>query len=148
MWIQIYFCHFFKYSCFNRYMVECEFGKQRWKYMLWKRFNRYMVECESLSVLKSAQTVTAVLIDTWWNVNMEHYNEYIFQYQVLIDTWWNVNVCIGMIQSYGSNCFNRYMVECEWSLWSNVTEVVFVLIDTWWNVNDFDSGIRGFNPQF
>ena len=76
-------------------------------------FNRYMVECESLSVLKSAQTVTAVLIDTWWNVNMEHYNEYIFQYQVLIDTWWNVNVCIGMIQSYGSNCFNRYMVECE-----------------------------------
>ena len=22
---------------------------------------------------------------------MEHYNEYIFQYQVLIDTWWNVN---------------------------------------------------------
>ena len=31
--------------------------------------------------------------------------------------------------------FNRYMVECEWSLWSNVTEVVFVLIDTWWNVN-------------
>ena len=87
-----------------------------------------MVECESLSVLKSAQTVTAVLIDTWWNVNMEHYNEYIFQYQVLIDTWWNVN----KKQELGKNWAKK------------------VLIDTWWNVNETVlnyalNGASGFN---
>ncbi len=34
------------------------------------------------------------------------------------------------------DCFNRYMVECEY-LMSVVTTVIeaIVLIDTWWNVN-------------
>ena len=31
--------------------------------------------------------------------------------------------------------FNRYMVECEFTLSHRAMEVTRVLIDTWWNVN-------------
>ena len=31
--------------------------------------------------------------------------------------------------------FNRYMVECEFSVVTSVVVSVVVLIDTWWNVN-------------
>ena len=55
----------------------------------------------------------AVLIDTWWNVNMYLKKELRLNAGVLIDTWWNVNKFKNMYrirQDYG---FNRYMVECE-----------------------------------
>mgnify|MGYP001652283806 CR=1 FL=1 len=55
-------------SCFNRYMVECEFVSDKKGLQVTIGFNRYMVECES----KNNQTETnaiEVLIDTWWNVN-------------------------------------------------------------------------------
>ena len=49
-------------------MVECEYGKIK----IWNRgktcFNRYMVECEFGFNNGSIATFT-VLIDTWWNVN-------------------------------------------------------------------------------
>ena len=32
-------------------------------------------------------------------------------------------------------CFNRYMVECEFGKAAEFTEKYLVLIDTWWNVN-------------
>ena len=32
-----------------------------------------------------------VLIDTWWNVNVEGLAEAANETAVLIDTWWNVN---------------------------------------------------------
>ncbi len=32
-------------------------------------FNRYMVECEFCDVSSAYECRTAVLIDTWWNVN-------------------------------------------------------------------------------
>ena len=35
-----------------------------------------------------------VLIDTWWNVNMDQGMLYQTADAVLIDTWWNVNVKI------------------------------------------------------
>ena len=35
--------------CFNRYMVECEYGNIIDNYDDICRFNRYMVECESLT---------------------------------------------------------------------------------------------------
>ena len=54
--------------CFNRYMVECEL---HFKYQLWDG--------------------TKVLIDTWWNVNVNYANETLYTDTVLIDTWWNVN---------------------------------------------------------
>ena len=31
--------------------------------------------------------------------------------------------------------FNRYMVECEFVVLTNVARIGHVLIDTWWNVN-------------
>ncbi len=31
--------------------------------------------------------------------------------------------------------FNRYMVECEFVEFTNITRSRYVLIDTWWNVN-------------
>ena len=32
-----------------------------------------------------------VLIDTWWNVNVDYDGLVLRVEQVLIDTWWNVN---------------------------------------------------------
>ena len=54
------------------------------------RFNRYMVECES-SKTASGDFYTEVLIDTWWNVNINNYDSH-----------------------KKSTSFNRYMVECEY----------------------------------
>ncbi|SCI30874.1 Uncharacterised protein [uncultured Coprococcus sp.] len=34
-------------TCFNRYMVECEYRKNQQTIYHFYRFNRYMVECES-----------------------------------------------------------------------------------------------------
>ena len=34
------------------------------------------------------------------------------------------------------NCFNRYMVECEWWICTKSSSETRVLIDTWWNVNE------------
>ncbi|EDO58938.1 hypothetical protein CLOL250_00480 [Clostridium sp. L2-50] len=55
----------------------------------------------------------SVLIDTWWNVNVEDTINGCNDLIVLIDTWWNVN----------------YLYFC-------IFQIAFpVLIDTWWNVN-------------
>ena len=75
-------------------------------------FNRYMVECELFTRYRPEQTVT-VLIDTWWNVNTLLQSLQLQAEQVLIDTWWNVNVRISHGTAISTNCFNRYMVECE-----------------------------------
>ena len=76
------------------------------------RFNRYMVECEYCK-----------------------FAGYRFTYIVLIDTWWNVNL-ENIVSLYVTNVrFNRYMVECECRYCNYCDLVSFVLIDTWWNVN-------------
>ena len=49
-----------------------------------------MVECEFLLHFLLCQLI-AVLIDTWWNVNMEWSSVTGAVTNVLIDTWWNVN---------------------------------------------------------
>ena len=56
-----------------------------------------------------------VLIDTWWNVNLNRCHLHVGIDGVLIDTWWNVN-------------------RMGWIIPENVKPV---LIDTWWNVNQF-----------
>ena len=53
-------------------------------------FNRYMVECK-YKFMTSFIWVNAVLIDTWWNVNVGYNGSGTGLYNVLIDTWWNVN---------------------------------------------------------
>ena len=60
--------------------------------LLWRfsRFNRYMVECESL-VEPFGDLIIFVLIDTWWNVNTVNLQATGLRIYVLIDTWWNVN---------------------------------------------------------
>ena len=55
-----------------------------------------------------------VLIDTWWNVNVDFQRIILHPRLVLIDTWWNVNFV-----------YIPYKVV-------NTA----VLIDTWWNVNN------------
>ena len=35
---------------------------------------------------------------------------------VLIDTWWNVNDCACLFPQNEVRSFNRYMVECEFSM--------------------------------
>ena len=54
-------------------------------------FNRYMVECEFCDVSSAYECRTAVLIDTWWNVNQDYEISVAGDLFVLIDTWWNVN---------------------------------------------------------
>ena len=61
----------------------------------------------------TCQVENFVLIDTWWNVNLVREAVARQGYGVLIDTWWNVNITFdddGNITDIG---FNRYMVECE-----------------------------------
>ena len=75
-------------------------------------FNRYMVECEWNQVVPDEYLI-AVLIDTWWNVNI-------------------INLQATGLRIYG---FNRYMVECEYGIRFSLSIMSKVLIDTWWNVN-------------
>ena len=56
-------------TCFNRYMVECEYSITFIFDFTPSSFNRYMVECESVHLLTEAKAA-GVLIDTWWNVNL------------------------------------------------------------------------------
>ena len=64
---------------------------------------------------------------------------------VLIDTWWNVNVS-SIKKALGSGSrFNRYMVECEYITKSRRKDRFYVLIDTWWNVNFFYFNITFFH---
>ena len=79
-------------------------------------FNRYMVECEWNIYLASSR-LRWVLIDTWWNVNVDVSGIVMIVSFVLIDTWWNVNM----------------------RLLRSPTLLLLVLIDTWWNVNTFIS---------
>ena len=72
-----------------------------------------MVECESSTAMLS-EFVNFVLIDTWWNVNQ---------------------LAEGGVLKKGQG-FNRYMVECEYTISEVIRiELTSVLIDTWWNVN-------------
>ena len=76
-----------------------------------------------------------VLIDTWWNVNLD-----IAKFEekcktVLIDTWWNVNILRVSYSDTREFGFNRYMVECECVTRTDKQLRIWVLIDTWWNVN-------------
>ena len=43
-------------------------------------------------------------------------------------------LCLFISSKWGSR-FNRYMVECEYLLRSDIARFERVLIDTWWNVN-------------
>ena len=74
-----------------------------------------MVECESVLV-EQKDIVEQVLIDTWWNVNISAKDVVNNSIHVLIDTWWNVNVLCDLACLTISNRFNRYMVECEFTL--------------------------------
>ena len=50
-----------------------------------------MVECEYFQTAGLSR-VDTVLIDTWWNVNVEETTVTQESDNVLIDTWWNVNI--------------------------------------------------------
>ncbi len=65
------------------------------------------------SIVKYCFFIVLVLIDTWWNVNLEVVLFPNAMEAVLIDTWWNVNTIFDSAgtPSFG---FNRYMVECEY----------------------------------
>ena len=96
-------------------------------------FNRYMVECEFLFVVVVV-LLASVLIDTWWNVNksniflcfpLDSFNRYMVECEL--------NLLLTAYRYLSG--FNRYMVECEYSYNMQVVACAVVLIDTWWNVN-------------
>ena len=72
-----------------------------------------MVECELWKFVYILLRI-CVLIDTWWNVNVQISCLMTTFNLVLIDTWWNVNNSIRERYTGGNS----------------------VLIDTWWNVNE------------
>ena len=49
-----------------------------------------MVECEFVQSYANLR-LSLVLIDTWWNVNLDEIMLRLAHDTVLIDTWWNVN---------------------------------------------------------
>ena len=49
-----------------------------------------MVECEFFRA-NVTNFAISVLIDTWWNVNINFSGKMAQMSTVLIDTWWNVN---------------------------------------------------------
>ena len=71
-------------------MVECELQSYADPRSDCSGFNRYMVECE-FGRSKKVMEMVIVLIDTWWNVNCGLINNRLSTRIVLIDTWWNVN---------------------------------------------------------
>ena len=71
-----------------------------------------MVECECETIEPNIFAIF-VLIDTWWNVNMQTIESMFINDCVLIDTWWNVNMLKEQLQA-NPDGFNRYMVECEY----------------------------------
>ncbi len=93
-------------------MVECESSTAMLTEFVDFCFNRYMVECEYVDGNTNKSSV-AVLIDTWWNVNLTNKLDSLKLSRVLIDTWWNVNFPSDLFNAMILSCFNRYMVECE-----------------------------------
>ena len=79
---------------FNRYMVECKYGLTFDLSDVQKSFNRYMVECKYICP-NHRNNSFQVLIDTWWNVNINITSVTLSRSFVLIDTWWNVNLLLN-----------------------------------------------------
>ena len=77
----------------------------------------------NLDGYKGQDCLILVLIDTWWNVNTERPDINIFHAVVLIDTWWNVNDEY-LIAHTNIISFNRYMVECESVVFASMTTTV------------------------
>ena len=101
--------------------------------------------------------LVAVLIETYWNVNIPRYFDPFFERDVLIETYWNVNIIERMVTKNGifvlietywnvniytreiyydnDGCINRNILECKcvirWRFWCSDR----VLIETYWNVN-------------
>ena len=93
-------------------MVECELVLFILFWFCGYSFNRYMVECELYPRTFAIRRM-----------------------KVLIDTWWNVNLDISIFEEKCNTRFNRYMVECEFQFLNRIFCHFLVLIDTWWNVN-------------
>ena len=70
----------------------------------------------NIIILLVPASESGVLIDTWWNVNENLSGLMSWIWSVLIDTWWNVNENLSALMSWIWSGFNRYMVECEWSI--------------------------------
>ena len=75
MWIDKILQTIAESTCFNRYMVECEWAEVKQRLLSDMGFNRYMVECEFVNDADCFFCIH-VLIDTWWNVN------YVIEYVV------------------------------------------------------------------
>ena len=79
-----------------------------------------------MSIVQSGVQAISVLIDPWWNVNLEEERWKSTGVTVLIDTWWNVNEVIAAL----------------------VVSLPDVLIDTWWNVNSIAFTFAFLKPKF
>ena len=84
-----------------------------------------------------------VLIDTWWNVN-EEFTNYLREAGFSFNRYMvECELSLFLYISDSFSRFNRYMVECEFFDIIKCTLTYTVLIDTWWNVNFFCKRIYG-----
>ena len=94
-----------------------------------------MVECEFIRKRMTAQ-IFLVLIDTWWNVNINFSGK-----MAQMSTGFNrymveCEYSMKGLRMKRRKSFNRYMVECELIMIQTLNVLIHVLIDTWWNVNN------------
>ena len=84
--------------------------------------------------MEQRKSLSAVLIETLWNVNCV-LGIYLPQpAPVLIETLWNVNVLAKIADMIGTS-INRNIVECKYVSKSPQSIGDRVLIETLWNVN-------------
>ncbi len=97
----------------NRNILECKFHLLQKVVSSHIGLNRNILECK-LSSIESAESLTEVLIETYWNVNM----------------------VLGEVSDEKLICLNRNILECKSViLVFKFPGVILVLIETYWNVN-------------
>ena len=118
---------------FNLSILECKclgFSFLAFEIM---RFNLSILECK-YSTLVFKESIRAVLIYPYWNVNMKGHRFIRDLMTVLIYPYWNVNYSCATAAA-NSSSFNLSILECKSVTREQFQKYVCVLIYPYWNVN-------------
>ena len=70
----------------------------------------------NIDLIKALTAETRVLIETYWNVNNINQALKVMEMWVLIETYWNVNSSKFCRNSFLSSSLNRNILECKYEL--------------------------------
>ena len=96
--------------------------------------NRNILECKDKHQLQR-YSQNSVLIETYWNVKVEKWNDYLKCWCVLIETYWNVKRSPAA-EPASDPSINRNILECKAAIGGNSSVIHSVLIETYWNVKN------------